>query len=491
MSTLQYVGARYVPKLFDDGQGGMEWQENTYYEPLTIVTYNNTSYTSRGPVSASVGNPAENGEYWAMTGNFNAQLSEALLRLDAKLDSFATYSEAIGKKTRYFKTIGFHKEGDGGDGVYIVTDSPTEMSIPFGNKYAVLVADYVNMRALGASESSLNNSELFDIALKYGLPVSFPKGTYTLTSPLHIDTGLHRMKIDCSLATFIYNGSDCAIRITNSEFLDLAIGTIQSAGDGIRIDDSDGNYSDFLEIHDGYITAKRGIVLDRTDQFINEVHFYSIDIAASSVGVLLSINKSTGTINGMQFDNVNIEASTPTAFEFNAISGVIKEISINYPRTSEFFSSGHVFLKTQGAVEGIVIIANNTLFKNTGLFANYFNLSSSTTGINVINGYSLLSYAGRWISNAFSDILHGAVYKSVHTIGPSSNVGLGKYSGKLCWISVYNENVNTSAIIDLDSNKINYLTHTGIGILSTLNGITLLNSTSSSQTVYVISGEIR
>lgn len=76
MATLQYVGARYVPKLFDGGHGGMEWQPNTYYEPLTIVTYNNSSYTSRGPVSASIGNPAENGEYWALTGNFNAQLQQ-------------------------------------------------------------------------------------------------------------------------------------------------------------------------------------------------------------------------------------------------------------------------------------------------------------------------------------------------------------------------------------------------------------------------------
>lgn len=75
MATLQYVGARYVPKLFDDGQGGMEWQPNTYYEPLTIVTYNNSSYTSRGPVSANVGNPAENGEHWAETGNYNAYIA--------------------------------------------------------------------------------------------------------------------------------------------------------------------------------------------------------------------------------------------------------------------------------------------------------------------------------------------------------------------------------------------------------------------------------
>lgn len=75
MAVLQYVGARYVPKLFDDGKGGMEWQANTYYEPLTIVTYNNASYISRKPVPAGIGNPVVNGGYWAMSGSFNAQIS--------------------------------------------------------------------------------------------------------------------------------------------------------------------------------------------------------------------------------------------------------------------------------------------------------------------------------------------------------------------------------------------------------------------------------
>lgn len=71
-STVQYVGARYVPKFADP----VEWQSNTYYEALTIVTYNNSSYTSKIPVPATVGNPAENGTYWALTGNYNSQVEQ-------------------------------------------------------------------------------------------------------------------------------------------------------------------------------------------------------------------------------------------------------------------------------------------------------------------------------------------------------------------------------------------------------------------------------
>lgn len=72
MSIRNYVGARYVPKFANP----VEWQANTSYEAMVIVTYNNSSYTSKIPVPSTVGNPAENSTYWALTGNYNAQVEE-------------------------------------------------------------------------------------------------------------------------------------------------------------------------------------------------------------------------------------------------------------------------------------------------------------------------------------------------------------------------------------------------------------------------------
>ena len=72
MAIRNCVGARYVPKFADP----LEWQVNTSYEAMVIVTYNNASYTSKVPVPPSVGNPAENSKYWALTGNYNAQVEE-------------------------------------------------------------------------------------------------------------------------------------------------------------------------------------------------------------------------------------------------------------------------------------------------------------------------------------------------------------------------------------------------------------------------------
>ena len=74
MSLTQYIGARYVPKFFNNELDTPEWRSNVTYEPLTIVTYLNSSYTSKKIVPANIGNPANNPEYWACTGATNAQI---------------------------------------------------------------------------------------------------------------------------------------------------------------------------------------------------------------------------------------------------------------------------------------------------------------------------------------------------------------------------------------------------------------------------------
>ena len=76
MAMRQYIGARYVPAYFENSAtGDSTWAANTIYEALTIVTWNNNEYTSKKPVPASVGNPAENPTYWIATSNITGQIS--------------------------------------------------------------------------------------------------------------------------------------------------------------------------------------------------------------------------------------------------------------------------------------------------------------------------------------------------------------------------------------------------------------------------------
>ena len=84
MATRQYVGARYVP-IFDG-----DWDNTKDYEPLVIVSYQGNSYTSRTFIPH--GTAITDETYWALTGNYNAQVEayrQEVLALSDKFDKIA------------------------------------------------------------------------------------------------------------------------------------------------------------------------------------------------------------------------------------------------------------------------------------------------------------------------------------------------------------------------------------------------------------------
>ena len=92
MANKQYIGARYVPKFYE-GSNGNNWDSGKAYEPLTVVTYLQDSYTSKIPVPNSVGDPAHNPKYWAHTGAYNAQVEEyreEVLDIQSKFETMAS-----------------------------------------------------------------------------------------------------------------------------------------------------------------------------------------------------------------------------------------------------------------------------------------------------------------------------------------------------------------------------------------------------------------
>lgn len=82
----QYIGARYVP-LFDG-----EYNSEKAYEPLTVVTYLNNTYTSKKTVPAGV--LPSNTEYWALTGNYNAQIEEYRQEVEGYREDVEAYQDA-------------------------------------------------------------------------------------------------------------------------------------------------------------------------------------------------------------------------------------------------------------------------------------------------------------------------------------------------------------------------------------------------------------
>ena len=90
----QYVGARYVPKFFDDGNGSNEWAGSSIpYEFLTIVTHLNNSYTSKK--SVPVGVDISDTSYWVLTGDYNSAINDCLTAANKCLEIAETITENI------------------------------------------------------------------------------------------------------------------------------------------------------------------------------------------------------------------------------------------------------------------------------------------------------------------------------------------------------------------------------------------------------------
>ena len=93
MAVREYIGARYVPMFADP----ISWDNTKTYEPLTVVMYQGNSYTSRQYVPTGIA--IDNDDYWALTGNYNAQieqyrgevqsLSNEVVLIDGRVDTLS------------------------------------------------------------------------------------------------------------------------------------------------------------------------------------------------------------------------------------------------------------------------------------------------------------------------------------------------------------------------------------------------------------------
>lgn len=93
VGTRQYIGARYVPIFGRKDEESIEWDNTAPYEPLTIVLYQGNSFTSRQYVP--VGVDINNTEFWANTGNYNAQVEQYRRDVNSLRDEVAEYVDRI------------------------------------------------------------------------------------------------------------------------------------------------------------------------------------------------------------------------------------------------------------------------------------------------------------------------------------------------------------------------------------------------------------
>lgn len=90
MTVREYIGARYVPLFMGD------WDNTETYEPLSVVTYQGNSYTSRQYVPTGI--DIDNETYWAETGNYNAQIEQYRSDVQNLSNDVSDLSELIKSK---------------------------------------------------------------------------------------------------------------------------------------------------------------------------------------------------------------------------------------------------------------------------------------------------------------------------------------------------------------------------------------------------------
>lgn len=98
MGVRQYIGSRYVPIFGRKGEESILWDNSAPYEPLTVVLYQGNSYTSRQYVP--IGIDIHNEEFWANTGNYNAQVEQYRQEVLTFDDRITDNTDAIAAETQ-------------------------------------------------------------------------------------------------------------------------------------------------------------------------------------------------------------------------------------------------------------------------------------------------------------------------------------------------------------------------------------------------------
>ena len=199
MTVTQVLGAKVQPTFADP----TEWNSTRIYAPLTIVLHEGNSFTSKQYVP--VGIDITNTDFWAETGNYNAQVEQyrqEVLGYIGKVANISnTYLTVADMKADtslkigdVAQTLGFYTQNDTGNGTYIVSKSTSngfdKILLDNGLTAELIVSDYVSIVSLGAkADSSYDCAPIFNrlhsicVDRNLGMEIHVPQGRW-YTSPV-------------------------------------------------------------------------------------------------------------------------------------------------------------------------------------------------------------------------------------------------------------------------------------------------------------------
>lgn len=128
----EYTGMRYVPVFADPP----EWSSANSYEPLEIVIHQGNSYTSKTfvPVGIDISDP----QYWALTGNYNAQVEQYRQEVSQYSQEVSQYRQEVLKldgrvNDNAQAIVNLKGELLSQKHMVLIGDSYTNPAVPLGN----------------------------------------------------------------------------------------------------------------------------------------------------------------------------------------------------------------------------------------------------------------------------------------------------------------------------------------------------------------------
>ena len=466
----QYVGARYVPKFANP----VEWAANTSYEALTIVTFNNASYTSKVPVPPTVGNPADNPDYWALTGNYNAQVEQYRQETEnVKINyskCFNTAANMIADTSltegMIVKTLGYNKIADNGGAFYKIYNTKKQNSEHYENlsngKYALLIPNgYITPQMFGAIGNGNDDTNAIQNAIDYcctnnGITLFIPSKNYIVTRSLNISASIEIIgecargkksgdlrSVDYSI---IFNGENYLFTLPNSISYVII--------DGVSLKGNGKNmclYVDSLRntFKNNYLANfKRVFHLTKTSEIptyeniIASNYFYNNDVS-----IYCDYGNGSST-DGYIIDNLFIQGRK----------------SIEATVLSEFIISRNHDYTTHGVsiAQAVDLIVTNNYFDNR----ENVSFNAYVNGGILFNGNKILTTGGQDSSASFTKVkLLTKPEFPIATGTFTNNImtdAYGEYNGNVYMLTTDilicltgNRTNGTAKIISADSNKQN------------------------------------
>lgn len=355
MSVRQYIGARYVTKIYENSldPSSAEWEGGRSYEPLTLVTYLNSSYLSKKDVPASVGDPASNPTYWVITGAYNGQITS----LQAQIDQISNTLYIVGPDAKYQTiTAAYNACVANGGGTILITEGTYDEAITGGNvtvPVTFLGTDrnkciwksstfgYANACFTGTGDITFENLTMYK---------SIPAGETTLGGyALHMD----------------YPGATGQMLVNNCNLIseeNAAIGCGTGTDQKITIDNC------YIEFYNkNTITNNNGALLYHTSATAGATgqSFKLRNCLIKSSGALANILNSAGNTEPVPIEVINNY--------FYSTSATYSPDSANFELSSGYSDPNNLFSYTTGQMCG-----NNINKFNANKYSGTFNNAVKT-----------------------------------------------------------------------------------------------------------------